>query len=86
MRLRIGLDDPADTGRLWALVGPVSGLLANIHEVSIEIEPEFFETIIELNSNGTIRVIPLQIIFLTAALLLSPPFWQGMQQMRKAGA
>jgi hypothetical protein len=82
LRLRIGLGDPADTGQLWAFFGPAAGLLANVHEASIEIEPEFFDTTIELDSSGSIRLIPLQIIYLSVALLLSPSVWQGIRQMR----
>ncbi len=82
LRLRIGLGDPADTGQLWALVGPVSGMLAMIEDASIEIEPEFVDAVFELDSSGSIRVVPLQMIYLTSGLLLSPSFWQGMRQSR----
>ncbi len=82
--VRIGLGDPADTGRLWAIVGPVTGLLANIQEASIEIEPEFFDTTFELDSSGNIRLIPVQLIYLAVGLLLSPSVWRGMKQMRVA--
>jgi len=85
LRIRIGLSDPADTGQLWAIVGPVSGILANIQQVSIEIEPVFFDTTFELDSCGNIRVVPLQMIYLTLGLLLSPSVWQGIKQMRKVG-
>ena len=80
--IRIGLGDPADTGQLWAFVGPVSGMLANMQEATIAIEPEFFENTFELDSSGSVRIIPLQIIFLTIGLLLSPPVWRGIKQMR----
>ena len=30
LRLRIGLGDPADTGRLWAVVGPIAGMLSAV--------------------------------------------------------
>lgn len=83
LRIRIGLGDPADTGQLWAIIGPVSGMLSSIQEASIEIEPEFFDTTFELDSSGSIRVIPLQMIYLTLGLLLSPLVWQGIKQMRK---
>lgn len=83
LRIRIGLGDPADTGQLWALVGPVAGILANSKDVSFEIEPEFFDSTFELNSSGNIRFIPLQIIYLTIAMLLSPSVWQGIKQMRQ---
>ena len=85
LRVRVGLGDPADTGQLWAIVGPVAGILANIQEASIKIEPEFFDTTFELDSSGSIRLIPLQMIYLTVALLLSPPVWQGIRQMRIVG-
>ena len=85
LRIRIGLGDPADTGQLWAFVGPASGILANIKEATIEIEPEFFDSTFELDSSGTIRIIPLRLIYLTVGLLLSPPVWQGIKQMRATG-
>lgn len=84
LRIRIGLDDPADTGQLWALLGPLSGLLANIRQATIQIQPEFHESVFELDSSGRIRLIPLQMIGLTLALLLSPPFWRGVNRMRGA--
>lgn len=83
LRIRIGLGDPADTGQLWAIAGPVAGMLANVQEASIEIEPEFFDTTFELDGSGNIRLIPLQIIYLTVGLLLSPPVWQGLKQMKR---
>lgn len=83
LRIRIGLGDPADTGLLWAVVGPVAGILANAQEASIELEPEFFDATFELDSSGNIRLIPLQMIYLTAGLLLSPPVWQAIKQVRK---
>jgi len=82
MRIRIGLGDPADTGQLWAFVGPVSGMLANMQEGTIIFEPEFLDSTFELDSSGDIRIIPLQLIYLTIGLLLSPPVWRGIKQMR----
>jgi len=83
LRIRIGLGDPADTGQLWSVVGPLAAMLANIKETSVEIEPEFFDTTFELDGSGNIRFIPLQIIYLTIGMLLSPSVWQGIKQMRK---
>lgn len=84
LRIRIGLGDPADTGQLWAVVGPLSGLLANAREASIEIEPEFVDPVFELDSSGRIRVIPLQLVYLTLGLMLSPSLWRGLGRMRQA--
>ncbi|MGD2053030.1 MAG: DUF2953 domain-containing protein [Gammaproteobacteria bacterium] len=82
LRVRIGLGDPADTGRLWAFVGPVAGMLTVIQDTSIEIAPEFSDAVFELDSSGVIRVVPLQMIYFTFGLLLSPSFWQGLKRIR----
>jgi hypothetical protein len=83
LHLRIGLDDPADTGQLWAIIGPIAGALANSKEIDIHIEPEFSDPIFELESRGTVRLIPLQIIYLTIALLLIPLLWQRLKKTGK---
>ena len=84
--VRVGMDDPADTGQLWAVVGPMTGMLANVRQASIKIEPEFADTTFELDSSGTLRVVPLQVVYLTIALLLSPAVWRGISQMRGVAA
>ena len=83
LRIRIGLGDPADTGRIWALFGPLSGLLANVEGASIELEAEFADAVFEVDSGGRLSVIPLQLFGLLLGLLLSPPFWRGMRGMRR---
>lgn len=83
LRIRIGLGDPAETGQLWALFGPLSGLLANIESASVELEPEFNDAVFELDSSGKISVIPLQLVYLALGLLCSPSFWRGMKYMRQ---
>ena len=85
LRVRVGLGDPADTGQLWAIVGPIAGLLTTVQGAAIAIEPEFSDSTFELNTAGSIRVIPLQLILVTIALLLSPSIWQGIVQMQKGG-
>ena len=85
LRVRLGLGDPADTGQLWAIVGPMAGILANVQEASIDIEPEFLDATFELDSSGSVRIIPLQMIYLSVALMLSPPVWQGIKRMRTVG-
>lgn len=85
LHVRLGLGDPADTGQLWAIVGPIAGLLATVRGAAITIEPEFSDSTFELNSAGSIRLIPLQLIWITIALLLSPPIWHGAVKMRRGG-
>lgn len=83
LRARIGLGDPADTGQLWALVGPMAGLLASAQGASIRIEPDFLDATFELDSSGTVQVIPLQLLYLAVALLLSPTLWRALAQIRR---
>ncbi|MDJ0779798.1 MAG: DUF2953 domain-containing protein [Gammaproteobacteria bacterium] len=82
LRVRIGLGDPADTGQLWALCGPLSGWLQTVEDASIELEPEFMDAVFEVDSSGRLSVIPLRLLYLALGLLVSPPFWRGLRQMR----
>ena len=70
--VRIGLGDPADTGRLWIFLGPVAAMAANIRSASIRIEPEFMDPVFELHSKGEFRLMPLEFIVLTLRFILSP--------------
>ena len=82
LRCRIGLSDPADTGRLWAIMGPLSGILKNLQFMTIELEPEFINEGIELESYGHFRFIPLQFIALVLAFMLSPTTLRAWQSSR----
>ncbi|MCF6256826.1 MAG: DUF2953 domain-containing protein [Gammaproteobacteria bacterium] len=86
LHIHIGLGDPADTGQLWAVVGPIAGMLSNVQGATIEIKPEFIDPTFKLDSSGTIRLIPLQLIYLIIALLLSPSIWRGVKKMRTAAS
>ena len=74
----LGLGDPADTGRLWAWVGPVSGVLARAPSARVNLMPDFGAQRIDVDTGGRLRVVPLRIIGLAAGLALSPAFWRGM--------
>lgn len=81
LHARIGLGDPADTGSLWAVIGPISGFLSGSSGGRVWIKPDFADATLELNSSGRIRIIPIQVIGLAAALMLSPQFWSGLRKM-----
>ena len=86
LRLRIGLGDPADTGRLWAVVGPVAGLAQNLRSAVVRIEPEFMDPVFEVESHGQFRLVPIQLIALTAAFVLSPTMLRVWRQLRQESA
>lgn len=82
LHLRLGLDDPADTGLLWAIVGPLSGWLTTLREASVRIEPNFNGASIAVDSSGRISFTPLRLLQLSLGLALAPEFWAGMKKLR----
>lgn len=80
---RLGLDDPADTGRLWGLLGPVSALLALPRSARIELAPEFGGARFHLDARGEARVVPGAVILTVLAFLLAPATlraaWAGVR-------
>ena len=83
LRCRIGLSDPADTGMLWAVMGPLSAMLKNVQTITIDLQPEFTDSVIEIESHGRFQLIPIQFIALTLVFILSPTTiqaWRTMQQ------
>ena len=83
LKLRIGLGDPADTGMLWSIMGPISGMLKNLQGININIQPEFMDETLAIESHGNFRFIPLQFIALLSAFLLSPITIRAWQKSRK---
>ena len=75
VRARIGLDDPADTGRLWAVLGPLGALL---RFPNVELEPDFFEACFRFQAAARVRLIPLQLFALTAGFVVSPPVLRAL--------
>ena len=73
---RIGLETPADTGQLWAVLGPASVVLAAVPECVIAVRPDFDEEAFELTGRGQVRVYPIEVLGVLVALVLSPPLWR----------
>jgi hypothetical protein len=83
LRLRIGLGDPADTGRLWAIIGPIAGMVQNLRSAAVRIEPEFLDPAFEVESHGQFRLVPIQFVVLTAAFMLSPTMLRAWRRLRR---
>lgn len=84
LRVRVGLDDPAATGQLWAVMGPLAALLGALDSVVVRIEPDFVREALEMDSSGRVRIVPLQLLALTLALGFSLDLWRGLRLMRSA--
>ena len=60
---RVGLDDPADTGLLFAIIGPAIFFLSSSWHNQIRVEPSFEdEAIFEGYLYGTVRLRPIQLV------------------------
>ncbi len=66
----IGLDDPADTGFLFAVISPIMPFLRGSRFSEIRVRPSFEdEAVCEGYLRGTVRLIPIQLV---------PPFLKFM--------
>lgn len=72
LRGRLGFDDPADTGRIWAVMGPGAALLRSTG-ASVDLTPEFANPCLELEGGGRLRVVPVRLAWHSSRFLLSPP-------------
>ena len=72
VRLRLGLGDPADTGRLWAWMGPIRAAAQSLRRADVRIEPAFPDPACDLEMCGRMRPVPLQLLALAIVFALSP--------------
>lgn len=86
LRVRLGLGDPADTGRLWAIVGPASILARRLRHADVRIEPAFMEPVLEFQAHGRSRLIPLQLLALAVGFVLSPVSMRAWRMLRGSHA
>ena len=62
VNFRVGLDDPADTALLFALIGPATFFLGSSQVHEIRIEPSFEdEVVFEGYLHGAVRLVPIQL-------------------------
>jgi len=60
---RVGLDDPADTGLLFALIGPATFFLGSSRVHEIKVQPSFEdEAVFEGYLSGALKLVPIQLV------------------------
>lgn len=72
LRARAGFDDPADTGRLLAVLFPLSHYLQSASPFDVEIEPDFASEVFFFRLRGAVRVVPSRIVGPVVIFALSP--------------
>jgi len=85
LRLRVGLGDPADTGRLWAVLGPAAAIAGGLRGADVRVEPAFTEQALDVEGRGALRVVPLRVIALGIAFMLSPATLRAVSLSRRGG-
>lgn len=85
-RLRLGLGDPADTGLLWAVVGPLNAVARDLLDADLRIEPEFLDPVFEFRAHGRAVVVPVQLLALAIGFALSPASVRAWLTVRRGQA
>lgn len=78
LQLRVGLDDPADTGRLYGALGPALMRIRHCHALDLQFLPVFTESTLTIDSHGQIRVFPLALVGVLIGFMLSPVCWRAL--------
>jgi len=84
LHLTFGLDDPADTGQLFGTLAPALILSNRLPRLDLQVQPDFSQPTLQAESHGQLRLIPLTIIGVIIAFLLSPACWRGFSAAVKA--
>lgn len=81
INLRVGLDDPADTGLLFALIGPTMVFIRPLSSVDVQIEPDFQQENIQGRFQGDLRVFPIKFVKPLALFAFSITTLRAMKAM-----
>lgn len=77
--VQLGLHDPADTGQISGLLGPLLSFIPNAR-----FEPDFFAPCFVLQARSTVRIVPLRFVKLAVLLACAPELWQAVKSGIKA--
>ena len=70
-RMRLGTGDPADTGRLWALVGPLVLWCNHWSPFDVGVEPDFSDACLTGTLGGTVRLYPARLAYSVSSVMFS---------------
>jgi hypothetical protein len=82
-RARLGLGDPADTGLLFGIAGPLAlALRRGLPSLELELEPDFRGPVLDGELRGEVRVVPLAALPHLARFALSPATLRAVRRLR----
>lgn len=83
---RLGLDDPADTGMLWGMVGPLLMALDALPVGRVRIHPDFTGTVVEINGRGHLRLVPIELIWVVLRFACAPVTLRAYWRARRTAS
>lgn len=72
LNCRVGFDDPAETGLLFAAIGPAMVFVKPLRLFDIQIEPDFDREILRGYCKGDVRVFPIRLVSTLVIFVCSP--------------
>jgi hypothetical protein len=84
LRLKLGLGDPADTGRAWGALAPLFLALSRLEAEEIRIEPDFLRRSFDLEARAVVRVVPGVLLLLLVGYLLTTAPWRALLRYARA--
>jgi len=79
--VRLGLDDPADTGIVCSFAWPALAYLNSFRLLSVRFEPCFTEPLLELKMHGAMRVYPVEMAGPLLSFAVSPAFLRAIRSV-----
>ncbi len=83
--VRVGLDDPADTGLLFAAIGPMAGYLMAFTPMDVEVQPDFEQETLRGFFRSDVRIFPIRLVLPFTLFALSPTTLRALRAMAAAG-
>jgi hypothetical protein len=84
MHIELGLEDPAETGQAWALLGPLSGWLMYRFGGSVRLEPNFTAPTFAVEGKMHFTLIPLQTLGIALGFASSPSILRNLYGAHRA--
>lgn len=80
--VQVGFDDPADTGLAWAVLGPVAER-SERRWPHFHAAPTFEGPALDADLHGAVAVVPLELLGVAVAFLLTPATLRGLSAVRR---
>ena len=72
LNLRVGLSDPAETGLLFAVIGPTMVCMKSFSSLDVQVEPDFEQENLRGYFKGDLRASPIRFVKPFALFVLNP--------------